>query len=115
MREAGFDPGAVTDRGSHLLKQKYKGYLELHIEQGPVLENRNIPVGIVTGIRGSARARDARCLGAYTHSGAVPHEYRSDARLPGVLAPEALRAVAESDDPLTELLQRLFNVTEVTP
>jgi N-carbamoyl-L-amino-acid hydrolase len=81
MREAGFDPGAVTDRGSHLLKQKYKGYLELHIEQGPVLENRNIPVGIVTGIRGSARARDARCLGAYTHSGAVPHEYRSDAVL----------------------------------
>jgi len=45
----------------------------------------------------------------------VRHEHRSDARLPGVLAPDALRAVAESDDPLTELLQRLFNVTEVTP
>ncbi|HMJ81725.1 MAG TPA: hypothetical protein VK504_01070, partial [Vicinamibacterales bacterium] len=45
----------------------------------------------------------------------VRHEHRSDARLPGVLAPDALRAVAESDDPLTELLQRILNVTEVTP
>ena len=46
-----------------------------------MLENRGFPVGIVTGIRGSARARNARCIGAYTHSGAVPHEYRSDAVL----------------------------------
>jgi hypothetical protein len=45
----------------------------------------------------------------------VRHEHRSDARLPGVLAPDALRAVAESDDPLAELLQRILNVTEVTP
>jgi beta-ureidopropionase / N-carbamoyl-L-amino-acid hydrolase len=81
MREAGFDPRAGDDKSRLLPKQKYKGYLELHIEQGPVLENRGLPVGIVTGIRGSARARNARCIGAYTHSGAVPHEYRSDAVL----------------------------------
>ena len=81
MREAGFDPAAGYDESKRLQKQKYKGYLELHIEQGPVLENRGLPVGIVTGIRGSARARNARCIGVYTHSGAVPHEYRSDAVL----------------------------------
>jgi N-carbamoyl-L-amino-acid hydrolase len=81
MREAGFDPAAGRDESKRLPKQKYKGYLELHIEQGPVLENRGLPVGIVTGIRGSARARNARCIGVYTHSGAVPHEYRSDAVL----------------------------------
>ena len=81
MREAGFDPDAAGDPGRHLPRNKYKGYLELHIEQGPVLENKGLPVGIVTGIRGSARARNACCTGAYTHSGAVPHEYRSDAVL----------------------------------
>ena len=81
MREAGFDPAAGRDESKRLRKQKFKGYLELHIEQGPVLENRGLPVGIVTGIRGSVRARNARCIGVYTHSGAVPHEYRSDAVL----------------------------------
>lgn len=79
MREAGFDPAFVGRRPPHLSPDKLKGYLELHIEQGPVLENRGLPVGIVTAIRGAARARSCRCLGAYTHSGAVPHEYRSDA------------------------------------
>lgn len=81
MREAGFDPDAASDKSKLLPRDKFKGYLELHIEQGPVLDNRGIPVGIVTGIRGSARARNASCTGAYTHSGAVPHEYRSDAVL----------------------------------
>ena len=81
MRTAGFDPHVIATAKPHLRPDRYCGYLELHIEQGPVLEERRIPVGIVTGIRGSARARSARCIGAYTHSGAVPHEYRSDAVL----------------------------------
>jgi N-carbamoyl-L-amino-acid hydrolase len=81
IRESGFDPDGWRDPAKLLKRERYKGYLELHIEQGPVLENRGLPVGVVTGIRGSARARDARCIGAYTHSGAVPHEYRSDAVL----------------------------------
>lgn len=79
MREAGFDPAAVGRGAPYLSPSKFRGYLELHIEQGPVLEARGIPVGVVTAIRGAARARSCRCLGAYTHSGAVPHEYRSDA------------------------------------
>ncbi|MCC7483689.1 MAG: hydantoinase/carbamoylase family amidase [Burkholderiales bacterium] len=79
MRAAGFDPTAVGRGTPHLLPGKFRGYVELHIEQGPVLADQRIPVGIVTAIRGAARARSCRCLGAYTHSGAVPHEYRSDA------------------------------------
>lgn len=88
MRAAGFDPEALFAAAPHLNRARYRGYLELHIEQGPVLENLGLPVGVVTGIRGSMRARSARCIGAYTHSGAVPHEYRSDA----VLATVALVA-----------------------
>jgi beta-ureidopropionase / N-carbamoyl-L-amino-acid hydrolase len=81
MRSAGFDPDAVQPGRPYLDRARYRGYLELHIEQGPVLERRDFPVGIVTAIRGAARARSCRCVGAYTHSGAVPHEYRSDAVL----------------------------------
>lgn len=81
MRRAGFDPDAVGRGAPYLNAQTIHGYLELHIEQGPVLEQRGLPVGIVTAIRGSARARNACCLGEYTHSGAVPHEYRADAVL----------------------------------
>jgi N-carbamoyl-L-amino-acid hydrolase len=81
VAEAGFDPEAIAAGHKALERERFLGYVELHIEQGPVLENRGVPVGIVTGIRGSARLRSAHCIGEYTHSGAVPHEYRSDAVL----------------------------------
>lgn len=54
-------------------------FIETHIEQGPALIERGLPVGVVTGIRGSFRYRNARCIGAYAHSGATPREYRQDA------------------------------------
>jgi beta-ureidopropionase / N-carbamoyl-L-amino-acid hydrolase len=79
--DAGFDADAIAAQRIALERSRFAGYVELHIEQGPVLENQGLPVGIVTGIRGSARLRSARCVGEYTHSGAVPHEYRSDAVL----------------------------------
>jgi beta-ureidopropionase / N-carbamoyl-L-amino-acid hydrolase len=81
IEDAGFDAEAIAAGRTALERKRYAGYVELHIEQGPVLENRGLPVGLVTGIRGSARLRSARCVGEYTHSGAVPHEYRSDAVL----------------------------------
>jgi N-carbamoyl-L-amino-acid hydrolase len=57
------------------------GFIELHIEQGPVLVERRASIGIVTGIRGTIRARNAHCIGAYSHSGAVPQDMRRDAVL----------------------------------
>jgi N-carbamoyl-L-amino-acid hydrolase len=79
MRECGFDPEAVRGKPPHIDPRRVKGYLELHIEQGPVLERRGIPIGVVTSIRGSSRLPDARCLGAYNHSGGTPQELRQDA------------------------------------
>lgn len=82
MDEAGFDSSYFRNNTAPYLKpDRIHGYLELHIEQGPVLEHRGFPVGIVTGIRGALRARSARTVGAYTHSGAVPQELRQDAVL----------------------------------
>jgi len=58
-----------------------RAYLELHIEQGPVLDAARIPVGIVTGIPGARRLRAARVVGEYNHSGATPRRYRRDAAI----------------------------------
>ena len=76
--ERGMDPDAVP-REPCLGDKRIKGFLELHIEQGPILTTHSIPLGIVTGIRGNIRCRSATCTGEYTHSGGVPHEYRRDA------------------------------------
>lgn len=81
MKDFGIDPQRLLDRPPSLDRDMVKAYIELHIEQGPVLEAKGKPVGIVTGIRGNARARAARCLGEYTHSGAVPQDHRHDAVL----------------------------------
>jgi len=79
MREEGFDPEAVA-RGEHALgPHNVAAFLEVHIEQGPVLEAEGIPLGIVTGIPGSRRLRSARVLGEVNHSGATPRKYRRDA------------------------------------
>ncbi len=79
MREEGFDPEAVA-RGEHALgPHNVAGYLELHIEQGPVLDTEQVPIGIVTGIPGSRRLRQGRVIGEYNHSGATPRKYRRDA------------------------------------
>lgn len=56
-----------------------KFFLELHIEQGPVLVEREWPVAAVTGIRGNIRHREIQCLGEAGHSGAVPRWLRRDA------------------------------------
>jgi len=53
-------------------------YLELHIEQGPLLVGKNIPAAVVSGIRGNFRHRSIRCVGEAGHSGAVPRAFRRD-------------------------------------
>jgi N-carbamoyl-L-amino-acid hydrolase len=54
-------------------------YLELHIEQGPVMVARQLPTAIVTGIRGNLRHRRVICRGEAGHSGTVPRWLRKDA------------------------------------
>lgn len=54
------------------------GFLELHIEQGPVLEGEGLPVGVVTGIAGASRF-SITVRGAAGHAGTVPMGLRRDA------------------------------------
>jgi beta-ureidopropionase / N-carbamoyl-L-amino-acid hydrolase len=55
-----------------------RGYLEVHIEQGPVLLQNDLPVGIVTSIAASARFR-VTIRGVVGHAGTVPMSLRHDA------------------------------------
>ena len=57
---------------------RYRGYLEVHIEQGPLLEAEDLPVGIVSAINGITRAR-ATVIGEAGHAGTVPMAMRRDA------------------------------------
>jgi allantoate deiminase len=93
MREAivgfGLDPdhiGAAARAPSELL-----AYVELHIEQGPVLETQHLPVGVVTAISGATRLA-ASLTGTAGHAGTVPMALRRDA-LTG--AAECIVAVEE--------------------
>lgn len=54
-------------------------FLELHIEQGPVLPSNNAVIGVVSGICGSMRYRHGNIFGQYAHSGATPRQFRADA------------------------------------
>ncbi len=57
---------------------RYLGFIEVHIEQGPVLNELDIPLGIVTSINGSARYI-CEMIGMASHAGTTPMDRRRDA------------------------------------
>ncbi|MDM4766207.1 2-oxo-4-hydroxy-4-carboxy-5-ureidoimidazoline decarboxylase [Pelomonas sp. SE-A7] len=57
---------------------RYRGFVELHIEQGPVLDARDLPLGIVTSINGSVRYL-GEVRGTAAHAGTTPMGSRRDA------------------------------------
>jgi allantoate deiminase len=76
VRAFGGDPEALVGggrEGGDLL-----GYVEVHIEQGPVLEELGLPVGVVTAINGQSRV-GVGFAGEAGHAGTVPMETRRDA------------------------------------
>ncbi|MDE2414706.1 MAG: 2-oxo-4-hydroxy-4-carboxy-5-ureidoimidazoline decarboxylase [Comamonadaceae bacterium] len=57
---------------------QYLGFIEVHIEQGPVLNELDIPLGVVTSINGSARYV-GEFIGMASHAGTTPMDRRRDA------------------------------------
>ena len=57
---------------------QYLGFVEVHIEQGPVLNEANIPLGVVTSINASVRYR-CEVIGTASHAGTTPMNSRRDA------------------------------------
>jgi allantoate deiminase len=73
MRAVGLQPEHIGEATRHDIES----FIELHIEQGPVLEHADLPVAVVTGITG-LRHYDAELTGVANHAGAFPMDLRRD-------------------------------------
>ena len=80
MREAMMHAGLCVDDIPKLKRNAadYLGFVEVHIEQGPVLNELNLPLGIVTSINGSVRCV-VDVFGMASHAGTTPMNRRRDA------------------------------------
>ena len=90
---------AARLKNDHIPESNWLGYYEVHIEQGPVLYENNIPVAIVKGIAGQKRS-EIVFKGTAGHAGTVPMGMREDALCCAaafILATEQY-AIAHKDD-----------------
>jgi N-carbamoyl-L-amino-acid hydrolase len=80
MREAMQHAGLCIDDIPKIQRDasQYLGFIEVHIEQGPVLTELDIPLGIVTSINGSSRYV-CEMIGMASHAGTTPMDRRRDA------------------------------------
>jgi allantoate deiminase len=95
LSEFGLDPdhiGAAARTRRELL-----AYVELHIEQGPVLEANSLPVGVVTAIAGATRLA-ARLTGMAGHAGTVPMALRRDALAGAAECISKIEELCRADD-----------------
>jgi len=76
IRNFGGNPEQIA--ASRCEASRLLGYAEVHIEQGPVLEQKNLAVGVVTAIAGQTRAK-VTFTGMAGHAGTVPMDLRHDA------------------------------------
>ncbi len=97
IRAFGGDPAQIaTDRRG---RDDLLGYVEFHIEQGPVLEVQGLPVGVVTAIQGQSRY-DVTFRGQAGHAGTVPMALRHDALVAASEFISAVDAYARQQDGL---------------
>jgi allantoate deiminase len=75
IREFGLDPEQIPEA---VLDERVAGYLEFHIEQGPVLDGLGLPLGVVEAIAGQSRW-EIHFAGNANHAGTTPMNQRRDA------------------------------------
>jgi allantoate deiminase len=91
LREFGADPARWRDEARS--RDEIRAYIEIHIEQGPVLERAGAPLGIVTSIAAATRL-EVTFTGVAGHAGTVPMEGRRDALVGAAEAVHAVREIA---------------------
>jgi allantoate deiminase len=99
MREAltefGLDPQHIG--AAARTRRELHAYVELHIEQGPVLEQKDLSVGVVTAIAGATRLA-VSLTGMAGHAGTVPMALRRDALAGAAECIAAIEAFCKADD-----------------
>jgi allantoate deiminase len=104
IRAFGGDPERIDEdtwRGERLL-----GYCEVHIEQGPVLEARDLPVGVVSAIAGQERHR-LTFTGEAAHAGTTPMDKRRDALAAAAIFVQAVEGYAAGSEGLVATVGQL--------
>ena len=94
LKASGLDPARVGDAARR--RDDVLAYVELHIEQGPVLEAEGLPVGVVTAISGGNRF-NVEVAGMAGHAGTVPMPLRRDALAAAAECALAIERIARGD------------------
>ncbi|TYS59400.1 Zn-dependent hydrolase [Bacillus infantis] len=92
MEKIGLDPSLPKQRDPKTIK----AFLELHIEQGPILEEKGIPIGVVEAIVGLTQL-EVTVKGQAGHAGTTPMDRRSDALAAAAAIIAGLSGLAEAE------------------
>lgn len=115
IRNFGLDPQHIPD--AVLPFHRIAAFFEVHIEQGPLLEQANSPIGIVSGIAGQSKLA-LRLRGRADHAGTTPQSIRRDAFLGAAEFALAVEAIGKETEGLRATIGRLLlspNATNVVP
>jgi len=104
LREFGLPPERIPEVARK--KGDVLAYAELHIEQGPVLEAEELPVGVVTAINGFSRLR-VSLKGEAGHAGTVPMKLRRDALVGAAECALAVERIAKQHAELVATVGRI--------
>lgn len=94
-----------------------KNFIELHVEQGPILENKNKLIGIVEGIQGISWL-NVKVVGETNHAGPTPMENRKDALAPSAKMVTKVYEITKEMEGLKTTVGKLNvkpNITNVIP
>lgn len=115
LAAAAGDPGRVPD--AHWDLASIEAFVELHIEQGPVLQSRGAALGVVTGITGR-QSLDIHVVGRSNHAGTTPMDSRRDALAAAAEAVLRVEDLAREDEVRVATCGRIDarpNVRNVVP
>jgi allantoate deiminase len=115
IQSFGLDPAAIST--AKIDPASIAAYLEVHIEQGPVLESLSLPLGVVSAIAGQSRLRLAY-HGAAAHAGTCPMNLRHDALVAAAEFVQLVESIARQHDGLVAtvgVLNVAPNASNVVP
>ena len=104
MQEFGIQPSNIPKIARN--KSEIDGFIEVHIEQGPILEQKELPVGVVTAITGIER-HVVTLTGQAGHAGTVPMELRDDALVKAIKIIEFVDVICKTTDKLVGVVGKL--------
>ncbi|KAI9020349.1 N-carbamyl-L-amino acid hydrolase [Hyaloraphidium curvatum] len=106
LERIGYKGSEKCDGRAHRLA----GHFELHIEQGPILEDEKLPIGIVTGVQ-SIRWYEVTLNGQASHAGTTPMHLRRDTLLAASRMVNEINQVALKTHPLARSTVGVFEVS----